>query len=148
MKNCTSGFYCPQGTNKPTLPCPAGYFCPTGLGSLDEVYNYPCPAGFYCAEQTVISDDVFENCKNDISSCSVGKKCPMNKFCPVGTTDKNFQSCPNGTISNPGTTKVADCERNMNVKSKIYATIDILNSSTTSGFHYISLQPLQYAYFI
>ena len=35
---------------------------------------------------------VFEYCKNDISSCSVGKKCPMNKFCPVGTTDKNFQS--------------------------------------------------------
>ena len=146
MKVCTSGFYCEAGTSKPVEGCPQGYFCPAGTKSKDEVKLYKCPPGYYCPEQTVITPENFSKCKSNLLLCEAGKKCPINKFCPLGT-NSSVPDCPEGTVSAVQTQDISECEKDLNAIEKIYKSINILDIQTNQGFDYLKAEPLQFLYF-
>lgn len=49
--NCTTGYYCDDGTYDSTKKCLAGYYCLTGAYEKDQE-GLECPTGFYCTEGT------------------------------------------------------------------------------------------------
>ncbi|OMJ83968.1 hypothetical protein SteCoe_13301 [Stentor coeruleus] len=143
---CIAGFYCPSGTRRPILSCPSGYFCPPGLGSEEDAYKFPCPPGYFCPMQTAISQADFDKCKNNITSCVVGKKCPSRKYCPAKQQNGGID-CPSGTTSNPGGTSIFNCVRDTSIEASVHGELDLLDPLTSSGLDYVVLNPLDIAYF-
>ncbi|CAN0099917.1 unnamed protein product, partial [Heterosigma akashiwo] len=104
-KKCWSTYYCPSGTDIPSLACWEGHFCPNGsalptICSAGTYQDQPqqsqcksCPAGYYCLEGSA-----------NLTAC------PTGHFCPEGTEYATQYPCPNGTYSNTTMLEeVGDC---------------------------------------
>lgn len=96
--SCVAGYFCPNpGTVSSTMVlCPAGSYCPSGSSSPVN-----CPAGTFSQKvgQSSVTTCVLcpsgEYCLN--SGTSEYQNCPLNYFCPIGTSDYSSFPCPAGT---------------------------------------------------
>jgi hypothetical protein len=63
-EECTAGFYCPAGTQRPRH-CPLGYYC---LAGTKDFRDTPCPSGTYGKNIELTAD----------SECTT---CPAGRYC-------------------------------------------------------------------
>lgn len=91
IQNCAAGHYCPVRTEFPTqYPCPAGKFTTaTNIAAASGCST--CTAGKWCDE----------------GSTSATTDCPMNFYCPAGTTSPI--ACDGGKKSAAGQSVCSDC---------------------------------------
>ena len=94
IQACSSGHYCPRGTQWPTqYPCPVGTYTPSN--HLKEVSECTvCPAGFFC-----------NGGEHDVSG-----HCPRGYYCPSATGNSWDNPCPAGSFGpNTGMISVDEC---------------------------------------
>jgi hypothetical protein len=91
---CTSGHYCPVGSEDP-VPCPGGTFN-GDVGSISPSSCLPCSAAFYCVEG---------------SATDAEHTCPEGHYCPPGTAGAFDYPCAAGSYSSStGLTSQSQCD--------------------------------------
>jgi hypothetical protein len=142
MVDCSSGFYCIEGTINPSDLCPESSFCPPGLKSEEEAKSHLCPPGKYCPSGTSISAEKYAACEHNEETCQTGYDCPTDRYCPRGTGSDPLL-CPYGTTSSKNSNKIEECTRIEEPTPKVFGSVNALAGLIPE----ISLDPLTYYYF-
>ena len=109
---CSSGFYCPLGSNTSTpsmYECPSGHYCPIGSS-----YAVPCDPGSFQPNpgaDSCLDCPEGSYCSNFSSGgITTPIACPKGYYCLGNTTSSNQYPCPEGTFNNnTGLVRVGDC---------------------------------------
>ena len=131
-KDCSEGYYCPQGSPE-EIACPLGFYCPATIGKPE-----PCPVGTFGEKLFLTSEDECTDCTKGYYCDSVGllqprgacdpgylcllgasvsaptddvtgSICPEGGYCPSGSYEP--WACPPGTFADtPGQVDASDCQ--------------------------------------
>lgn len=105
MYLCPPGFYCPLEAmvSYKGLPCQEGYYCPAGSSNAQQE---PCPAGTW-SDRKGLHDKLHclacpKGWQCDTAATSKNGRmtqCPVNHYCPEGTSLGESVKCPSGTYN-------------------------------------------------
>lgn len=111
--NCTTGYYCDDGTFDRSKKCAAGFYCHSGATAKDE-QGRECPTGFYCLEGTKLPTA----CPDGLYSLPGAKTelnctdCRAGYYCVRYITASAMVVCPPGYLFQSEKLKIASsvCE--------------------------------------
>jgi hypothetical protein len=118
---CPRGYYCPQGSSKPTK-CPM-YTYQSSEGQGDCL---PCPKGYMCDKEGIIMPSTL---------CPEGTKCEVgnyqinyetickDEYCPEGAVMTSI--CPNGLYLDPNTRLCKSCPKGKKCQDGIIKDCDL-----------------------
>ena len=124
---CTSGYYCPEGTDTATNNCPAGSYCPA---QAEEAF--PCPWGMLSTSLgNTICSDTPAGTYADNSGLAASTTCTTGFFCNAGEAIPLI--CGEGTITSGAGTSTASCLKPATTDT--YVSTPLITGKITDGYY-------------